>query len=222
MNSRIPFGSAAHAAILCSLVLGSGGCRKEKVEGAGAVGPVTIVAPELAANNLGALPGAIYQSQANSPIHWQPWTKEAMERAKAANRLVFAVIAMPQQPGFQSVLAALARDPALVASINDHYVPVLIDGDAAREMGLLTADLCSEIKRGLQLPLFVWMTYESNPVAWIPVSKSSASNVATLFNQSHMMVSQIKCSTINCSLATRTLKLNCFDCSPCFTSTARS
>ncbi|MES2920902.1 MAG: DUF255 domain-containing protein [Verrucomicrobiota bacterium] len=190
MNSRIPYGSAASAAILCSLMLGSGGCRKEPVEVAEKSPPVVVVASELAANNLGALPGAIYRNQAGSPIHWQPWTKEVLARAKAANRLVFAVIAMPQQPGFQSVLAALAHDPALVATINDHYVPVLIDGDAAREMGLLTGDLCSEIKRGLQLPLFVWMTCEGNPVAWIPVAKSAAGNVSELFNQSHMIVSQ--------------------------------
>lgn len=192
MNSRISFGSAALAAILCNLMLGSAGCRREKVEVAEESPPVVVVmSPELAANNLGALPGAIYRNQAGSPIHWQPWTKESMALAKAAHRLVFGVIAMPQQPGFEGVLAALAHDPALVATINDHYVAVLIDGDAARETGLLTADLCSEIKRGLQLPLFVWMTYEGNPVAWIPVSKSSAGNVADLFNQSHSMVSQM-------------------------------
>ena len=114
-----------------------------------------------------------------------------MQRAKAANRLVFCVIAMPQQPGFQSVLARMASDPALLYAINQYYVPVLIDGDASREVGLLTADLCSEIKRGLQLPLFVWMTPDGNPVAWIPVSKSSAENVSELFNQSHSMVTRM-------------------------------
>ncbi len=190
MNTRNPLGSAALAAILCCLMLGTGGCRKGKVELTGDSGPVAIVAPELTSNGLVDLPGAIYQSQADSPIHWQPWTQQTMARAKAANRLVFGVIAMPQQPEFQGVLAALAHDPALVSAINDLYVPVLIDGDAAREMGLLTADLCRQIKRGLQLPLLLWMTYEGNPVAWIPVSKSSATGVADVFNQSHLLVSQ--------------------------------
>lgn len=171
-------------------MFGSGGCRKSKVEVRETGAPVGAIAPELASNGLGGLPGAVYRNQADSPIHWQPWTRETMARAKDAKRLVFAVIALPQQPGFQQVLAALANDPALVAIINDRYVPVLIDGDASREIGLLTADLCSEIKRGLQLPLFVWMTYDGNPVAWIPVSKSPATSVADLFNQSHMMVYQ--------------------------------
>ncbi|MEY3896418.1 MAG: hypothetical protein RLZZ214_1938, partial [Verrucomicrobiota bacterium] len=139
----------------------------------------------------GPLPGAVYRSQAGSPIHWQPWTQETLGRAKTAGRLVFAVVAMPQQPGFQSVLATLAADPDLVAAINDTYVPVLVDGDAAREIGLLTADLCAEIKRGLQLPLFIWMTPDANPVAWIPVTPAGGANAAELFNQSHSMVSRM-------------------------------
>ncbi len=173
-------------------MLGSGGCRKRNAEVAEESAPVVTLAAELATNGLGDLPGAIYQSQAASPIHWQPWTPETLARAKEANRLVFGVIAIPQQPGFQGVLAALAQNPALVSTINDHYVPVLIDGDASREVGLLTGDLCSEIKRGLQLPLFVWMTYKGDPVAWIPVPKSSGGKVADLFKQSHSMVSQMR------------------------------
>jgi len=190
MNYRIPFGSAASAAALFSLILGTGACQKGKTALKQNAASVT-VAPELQSNSLGTMPGAVYRSQAKSPIHWQPWTKESMARAKAADRLVFAVIAMPQQPGFQSVLRELAGNPALVSTINDNYVPVLIDGDASREAGLLVADLCSEIKRGLQLPLFVWMTPDGNPVAWTPITKSATTKVADLFTQSHTMVSRM-------------------------------
>jgi len=174
---------------LCGMALVSSSCRKAKNVGVQATAPV--VAAELQANGISLLPGAVYGNQADSPIHWQPWIKDSLTRAKEAHRLVFCVIAMPQQAGFQKVLASLARDPAVVAAINEHYVPILIDGDAAREMGLLSADLCAEIKRPLQLPLFVWMTYEGNPVAWIPVDSSATADVVGLFNQSHTMVSQM-------------------------------
>jgi uncharacterized protein YyaL (SSP411 family) len=191
MNVPISFGSAAIATGLCGLMLGLVGCRKgESTTSAAPLASVT-VANELLSNGLAPLPGAVYRSQAKSPIHWQPWTKESMQRAKNANRLVFAVVAMPQQPGFQSVLASLAGDPGLVSTINGNYVPVFIDGDASREIGLLTADLCAEIKRGLQLPLFIWMTADGNPVAWIPVTQSATSNVAELFYQSHSMVARM-------------------------------
>ncbi|HEX7260811.1 MAG TPA: DUF255 domain-containing protein, partial [Luteolibacter sp.] len=189
MKSRIFLGPAAMVTPLCCLVLGTGGCRKVD-DSLTTTGPPVEIAPELAVNALGALPGAVYRSQASSPVHWQPWTKDTMARAKSANRLIFAVIAMPQQPGFQTVLAGLAKDTNLVATIHDHYVPVIIDGDASREIGLLTADLCAEIKRGVQLPLFVWMTPDGNPVAWTPVGKSAVAKVGELFNQSHLVVSQ--------------------------------
>lgn len=179
------------AAVLCSLALASPSCRKASNAKATDAGPPPVLALALQSNNLGSLPGAVYHNQADSPIHWQPWTKETLKRAKDAKRLVFGVIVMPQYPGFQKVLAAMAHDPAVVSAIHDHYVPVLIDGDAAREVGLLTADLCSEIRKRLQMPLFLWMTYEGNPVAWIPASRTDPAGVAELFNQSNEMISKM-------------------------------
>lgn len=182
-----PLATAVHVAALCGLLLGSGGCRKKgQAEAGDGARPVVTRVLELESNGLTGLPGAIYRHQAASPIHWQPWTQETLSHAKTANRLVFGVIAMPQQSGFQGVLSVLSKDSALVSLINSNYVPVLIDGDASREMGLLAGDLCTEIKKNLQLPLFVWMTAEGNPVAWIPVPRSAS--VADLFNQSHSMV----------------------------------
>jgi uncharacterized protein YyaL (SSP411 family) len=166
-------------------------CRKERAVDPRDKAPVGTMAPELLTNQLGNYPGAVYRGQALSPIRWQAWTGETMEHARVARRLVFAVIAVPQQPGFQSVLSALARDSVAVQDINDHYVPVLIDGDAAREMSILTSDLCVEIGRPLSLPLFLWMTHEGNPVAWIPVMESEPTAVRDLFNQSHSMVAQM-------------------------------
>lgn len=189
MNFRIFLGPTAVAVTLCGLVCGTGGCRKGK-DSPTKTGSLVVLSPEFGANVLGPLPGAVYRSQAGSPVHWQPWTKETMARAKAANRLIFAVVAMPQQPGFQTVLAELAKDANLVAAIHENYVPVLIDGDASREIGVLTADLCAEIKHGVQLPLFIWMTPDGNPVAWTPVGRSAAGKIGELFNQSHLVVSQ--------------------------------
>ena len=189
MNSRLSPFRATTALIAAACVAGTS-CRKARHdEGAGGMTAPAFV-PDLENNGLAAMPGAVYHSQVRSPIHWQPWTPETMQRAKAAKRLVFAVIALPQQPGYNRVLAELARDPDLVAVINDYYVPVLIDGDASREAGLLTADLCSEIKRPLQLPLFVWMTPDANPVAWIPVPNSPDLKLSKIFNQSHSMVAR--------------------------------
>ncbi|RPJ34095.1 MAG: thioredoxin domain-containing protein [Verrucomicrobiaceae bacterium] len=191
MKNRSPFPRPLATMALCLLVLASGACRKERVEDAKEAAPVTVVAPELLTNQLGTLPGAIYRNQALSPIHWQPWTKPTLERARAAGRLLFCVVAMPQQPGYQQVLASLAADMSLVREINDTYVPVLVDGDASREMSIITADLCAEIKRPLNLPMFLWMTHEGNPVAWMPVPGAEPEAVRELFSQSHSMVTRM-------------------------------
>jgi hypothetical protein len=169
--------SATVTALFSVTIFATSACRKsqreiqkqEEASSSSEFAPA-LVAPELMSNQIASLPGAIYKSQAQSPIHWQPWTKETLDRAKAANRLVMAVIALPQYPEFRNITAVLAKDPAIVAAINDKYVPVLIDGDAARELGLVTVDLCGEIKCAMQLPLFVWMTSDANPVAWITMA----------------------------------------------------
>lgn len=191
MKYRYLFTRTLPTLALCLLPLVSVSCRKDRNTDSLDQAPAAKVVPELLYNQLGNFPGAVYHSQARSPIRWQPWTAETMEHARLAHRLMFCVIAIPQQPGFQSVLAALENDPPTVTDINDSYVPVLIDGDAAREMGILTSDLCAEINRPLNLPLFLWMTHEGNPVAWIPVSNTDPSGVRELFNQSHSMVARM-------------------------------
>ena len=164
-------------------VLAAGSCRKrDKV-----VEVPTVVAPELFLNRLGGLPGAVYASQARSTVHWQPWEAATFQRAEAARRLVLVVIALPQYRSFYGVMRELEADPALVATINEHYVPILVDGEAAREVGLLTMDLAGEDKQQVQLPMWVWMTAAANPVAWTSVR---AGNLRGVFDKSHSLLSR--------------------------------
>ena len=191
MNAPISFARLPVPAVLCFMAFVSLSCRKTDSATAEENRPVPVIAPELLTNGLGTLPGAIYQSQALSPIRWQPWTRETMDRARDARRLLFCVVAVPQQPGFQKVLAEMAADPDMVGKINGYYVPVLIDADAVREIGILSSDLCSEINRPLGMPLMMWMTWEGNPVAWMPVFTDDSESIKGLFQQSHSMVGQM-------------------------------
>ncbi|MEI7955435.1 MAG: DUF255 domain-containing protein, partial [Verrucomicrobiota bacterium] len=172
-------------AVSGTVLLGVTSCRK--LASATADEPA-VLAPELRTNNIAGLPGLIYQSQTKSPIRWQPWTQETFDRAKAAKRMVFVVIAMPQQSAFHKVLSDMSADAALVAQINDNYVPVLVDADATRELGLLAADLAQEIRVPVQLPLLIWLTPDANPVAWIPVSGGPMGSARDLFDKSHALL----------------------------------
>ncbi len=199
-NLKMPFklSKLLTTMLFVSLVSALGACRKSgreiqsQVEEGDNKEPVSVViAPELMSNQIGLLPGAVYQSQAQSPIRWQPWTKETMERARAANRLIMAVIMMPQYPGLEEATSQLIKDPATVIAINEKYVPVLIDGEAVRELGLLTVDLYGEIKKSMNLPLFVWMTADANPVAWTPMVGMPSQEAVKLFNQSDSTITKM-------------------------------
>ncbi len=169
------------------LSLAAVSCRKPPRPGGGTQAEAVESQAAVPANALAGVPGKLYSLVADSPVRWQPWTPEALKMAESSNRLVFGLIVMPQQPGFQEILAELDADPARVEAINRNYVPVLIDGDACREMALLTAHLCAELKQGISLPLMVWFTPAGDPVAWRGATGSSAP-FRELFNQSHSMV----------------------------------
>lgn len=60
--------------------------------------------------------------------------------------MLLVYVTSTQQMAATKVFDAILRDPQTVREINDQFVPVLVDGDANREMGILAAMLCSEIK----------------------------------------------------------------------------
>lgn len=146
---------------------------------------------ELRVNKLEGLPGEVYRTQVESPINWQPWTKQSMELARESERLVFAMVVMPQQATFKDALKEFAANENIADALKEFYVPVLVDGDTVREMGILASILCSEIKINLQLPLMVWMTADGNPVAWIPLSDTRSEAIEKVFMQSHSMVGRV-------------------------------
>jgi len=163
-----------------------GGCRQES--SVKDTNPGQSVESDLGVNRLEGLPGLVYQSQVNSPIKWQPWTKESIKLARDSGRLILAVIAMPQQSTYRDVLEKLESNEYVVEDLNQNYVPILIDGDAVREICILTADLCAEIGKNLQLPLMLWLTPDVNPVAWIPLPDGESTSIDELFMQSNPMV----------------------------------
>ena len=88
--------------------------------------------------------------------------------------MLLVYVSSTQQMEATNVFDAILRDPQTVREINDQFVPVLVDGDANREMGILAAMLCSEIKKPVSFPFMMWLTAEGNPVAWLPLDSYAA------------------------------------------------
>lgn len=169
----------------CGLLALLSSCRKEtprelpKEERA--------IVRDLPPNALGREGSTFLVDQTSAPIQWQPWTRASFELAKDSNRLVVALIALPQHADTEKVLRALYADPAAVKDLNERFVPVLVDGDIHREVVLTGVDLCTESKIQFALPQLMWLTGDGNPVASIPV-QGSEENIRDLFQQSNGVV----------------------------------
>jgi uncharacterized protein YyaL (SSP411 family) len=174
-----------------AVMAGISSCRKTDGDDAAPMARPVVIDTKLRYNRAPDSPSALHQSQVGSPIHWQPWTQDTLEMARKSHRLLFVVIALPQQASFLPAIEHLASSPSVVASLNHEYVPVLVDADAAREIGLLAPLLCGEINLPLHLPIFLWMTYEGNPVGWIPVHSYGSKGAIDLFDHSHGMISRM-------------------------------
>ncbi|MBK1881732.1 thioredoxin domain-containing protein [Luteolibacter pohnpeiensis] len=166
------------------------GACKQKQAAAKSATAVELPA-ELQQNLIGSLPGPVYQSQQNSPIHWQPWTEATFDLAARSNRLLMVMIAMPQQPHFQKVLEALSEDPGIVEKINQNYVPVLVDADAAREMGLVLIDFWAELHQPASMPFCVWLTKDRNPVTFLAPNGQSAQVIRDQFGQTNSVIEEM-------------------------------
>lgn len=170
-------------------ILSLASCGKNKVVETGAVPLPADVPAVLGKNRAAEQPGPMARMQEKSRIHWQPWSKETFEAAGKARRLVFAVVSLPQMADTFPVIAELENDPEILSVINNNYTPVMVDADTARECGLISVELCTELNKAVRFPMFVWMAGEANPVAWVPAEAGDSKSNAELFRNSHAMVS---------------------------------
>ncbi|WP_411825526.1 DUF255 domain-containing protein [Luteolibacter sp. AS25] len=179
-----------YVVIACALVSSlSTSCeRKEQDSGKERESADMAGGKPLLENRLEGLPGNVFLSQKDSPIHWHPYGRDTLELAHESDRLIFAVVVKGSDPGYLEALEILGRNEARVREINESYLPVLIDVDVMREFGILSAILCSEIRSPFQLPLLLWMSSEGNPVAWLPVANQSEEALGKMLAQSNEML----------------------------------
>lgn len=146
----------------------------------------------LESNQMKEFSGQVYGSQRESKINWQPWTKETLALAEKEERMILAMVVLPQQTNYQSILAEVEASKVVVKEINENYVPVLIDAGILREWAAFVPILYAEAGRALRFPMFVWMTPKINAVAWTSVeSTDTESKIEDVFIDSHAMVFKI-------------------------------
>jgi uncharacterized protein YyaL (SSP411 family) len=177
------------AALLLTLLTASS-CKKsgEAVEQAP---PVPVIAPALTTNALQDSPQGLLSSRAGSPVRWQHWEPSILDRAAEARRLIFIFIGAAQYPGCVEALDAIDRDPALVARLNDEFVPVLADGSLSRECLLAAGLLSQELKLPVSFPFILVLSPGGHAVTWRPVSFSPGADLREMFEGACDVVSRM-------------------------------
>ncbi len=153
--------------------------------------PPPVIARELGGNQLVTGPGPMLRGESKAPIRWQIPNKETLQHAADARRPIFAFICTPQVPLTHTALEAIYHNGDLIELLNRNFIPVLIDSDVCREIGLLVAPLCREINKPISLPLLLWMTSDGNPIAWLPLSDRSPKSIVDTVTNSANMVSKM-------------------------------
>jgi hypothetical protein len=124
----------------------------------------TAASPVYAANLLRGERSAFLRMNADSPVDWVPWGKEAIARAKDENKPVFLFVG-----SFTSELAAAMRtqtfaNPKVAEWLNRNFVCVMVDREEHPEVAALYHSYV-EIQKQLDgWPLNLWLTPEFLPI----------------------------------------------------------
>lgn len=148
------------------------------------------LSPELLKNNLAEEPTEFLKSQAQSPIHWQPYTPKVLIDAENAQRLIFVLVGATAFPESRLVAEAIAESEA--EAINTNYIPVLADAELDPSL-METCDIfASERRVPTAFPVAFILTHEGNLVHNLSINFSEPETIAAQFRRSHEIITLIQ------------------------------
>ena len=143
------------------------------------------VVPSLHQNNLSKAvnPSSFLLSQADSPIHWQPWNKEVFENAAKEQKTVFVFIG--QFSNYQSVeiLKQLNSSPATYELLNKSHANILVDADQHPDLNFFLGSLNLSFGRRSLNTMIAWFSPEGNPVSSISLRHNPKVDSSKLITQ---------------------------------------
>lgn len=77
-----------------------------------------------------AVPGADV-----APIEWQQWSPAAFDRAKAQDKMILVDVGMEGCTACRWMDELTYTDPAVIARVREHFVPIVVDSEARPDLG---------------------------------------------------------------------------------------
>jgi len=68
-------------------------------------------------------------------IEWQPWTAAAFERAQSENKMILVDVGMEGCTACRWMDELTYTDPAVIARVREHFVPIVVDSEARPDLG---------------------------------------------------------------------------------------
>ncbi len=178
-----------HASLLVLALLATSCRERGKVQADGSSGRAEV--PELATNALTSSPAGLLAARANSPVHWQHWEPATLQRAKDAQRPIFAIIGSARYSGCLMALDAIDADKGLTERLNGEFVPVLVDLDFCSEAGLAAAVLSHESRTPVAFPFILVLSPDGHEVSWQSAANAPGGNVLEMCKSAVDVVANI-------------------------------
>ena len=191
ISSTLSSSSRPLAATAAMLVLLTTNSCKDSTEQASVEQTEEIDTTYIHQNNLNSTKSSLLQSQSQSQINWQPWSKNIFAAAEAEKKTVFAFIGSGTDPYALSCLEQLNQSQSACDTLNTHHVNILIDSNLHPDLEFFTASLCLRSGTSVSKPLLVWLSYEGTPVSWIPIAQNQSLNIAEFITRTSNTVSQM-------------------------------
>jgi hypothetical protein len=131
---------------------------------------VAVLVPATAADNDSPLtehPSPYIAMHAGDPVHWQLWSAETLQRAKALNRPLLVSVGYFSCHWCHVMQRESYRDPVVADLINAHFVPVKVDRELEPALDAHLIEFM-ELTRGRGgWPVNVFLTPDGYPLAGV-------------------------------------------------------
>ncbi|KAI1857781.1 uncharacterized protein JN550_013044 [Neoarthrinium moseri] len=104
------------------------------------------------------------QSQRDSPIRWQLYGQEAIDRAKTENKLIFLHIGYSASHYCHLTIQESFSNPHVVELLNESFVPVIVDRDERPDLDSIYVHYVQALTSAAGHPITAFLTPELEPV----------------------------------------------------------
>lgn len=101
---------------------------------------------------------------ANNPVNWYPWCEEAIERARAENKLIFLSVGYSTCHWCHVMEKESFENPVVAKIMNDHFINIKVDREERPDIDKLYMTFILIMNGSGGWPMSVWLTPDLAPI----------------------------------------------------------